>query len=511
MLKKSTTYLILLFCLLLQFRGECQKKQKASVESFLSSVDDRRCLVMNVRDGDVAKLKTAVQKALKRYYFDATLLDNTGIVTKAAVQRFKDLCENDAKLTCDYSTALFDLSLEDYTSTVAEFLPKRGIPFTLNNPKITKIYEKEGYYFTEVEMKKTIYVYLDANKSVITCKKGRVFKMILTYRNTIYDFENALIDRSQAVLLRECSDSNPAWGWNIESGSIAYTTTVSDLMAKLPSLAPKLQSGLFAKLGAYYYKSLGESDRLWIKYGCQIGIVQSATTLQPSAYSILNTDDSIGHSSIKYSRFDRRINLETEITELSSLLSVSIPIAIRYKLYQSPSEKWGFGVEAGVSASAHFNLKTNWSGRLSYVGFYTIGNNIFQVNQQASDGFGLKPNVYFDESSRLASPPGTQVTVPSKVSTKFNPLYTATLCPYFEWTLSDKSMVQLGFPISYGFNNFFKHSNTSRNIFAGVPASTGSVQDRINEGTESSITEDVFKTSKALLFGVQLGVVTLLR
>lgn len=296
---------------------------------------------MNVRDGDVAKLKTAVQKALKRYYFDATLLDNTGIVTKAAVQRFKDLCgENDAKLTCDYSTALFDLSLEDYTSTVAEFLPKRGIPFTLNNPKITKIYEKEGYYFTEVEMKKTIYVYLDANKSVITCKKGRVFKMILTYRNTIYDFENALIDRSQAVLLRECSDFNPAWGWNIESGSIAYTTTVSDLMAKLPSLAPKLQSGLFAKLGAYYYKSR-ESDRLWIKYGCQIGIVQSATTLQPSAYSILNTDDSIGHSSIKYSRFDRRINLETEITELSSLLSVSIPIANPVQVVPKSFRKMG--------------------------------------------------------------------------------------------------------------------------------------------------------------------------
>ena len=510
-MKGTRLILLCVCCLIFKIEATCQKKQKASVESFLHSLDDRRCLVMGVKDGDVGKLKTAVQKALKRYYFDATLLDNTGVVTKASVQRYKDLYENDAKITCDYTTTFFDLSLEDYTSTVAEFLPKRGVPFTLSNPKFTKIYEKDGYYFTEVEMKKTVYFYLDLNKTVITCKKGRVFTVNLTYRNTVYDFENALIDRSKALLIRECSDSNPAWGWNIEGGSIAYTTTVSDLMAKLPSLSPKLQNGLFARLGAYYYKSLGESDRLWLKYGCQVGIVQTATTLQPSAYAILNTDDSIGHSSMKYSRFDRRIDLETEVNELSTLLSVSIPIAIRYKLYNSPSEKWAFGVEAGISTAAHFNLNTNWTGRLAYTGFYTNGNIVSQVTQSSNEGLGLKPNVYFDEASQLASPVGTKALVPSKVGTQFNPVVSATLCPYYEWSLSDKSMVQVGVSISYGINNFFKHSNTSRNIFAGTPKTNGSVQDRINEGIESSITEDVFKTSQSLQIGVQLGVVTLLR
>jgi len=492
-----------------------QKNNNAIIDDFIKTINDKKCLVMNVKDIDVIKLKRATRKAMTKYYTNASLLDNNGMVTRESTQKFKEMFEEESKLLSDITQNTYNMNSDDYASMVFEFFTNTGVIFTLSNPMINKVYENEGYYFTEVEVIKTVHNYLNNKMVMEKCKKGRQLKLVITFRSTIYDIENSLIQNIKGSLIRECNDSNPAWGWNLEGGSISFTSEKSDQLNPFPTINPKMNNGFFAKLGAYYYKSIGTSEKLWLKMGLQSGIAQMASSIDSCSFNINNTTDAFGSTSIKYDKFNRTTNIETEFTEILSLFQVTLPLALKYDIYQTASKKMGLGVELGVSGTINFNIKKSWNGRISTKGTYIIGNNSYTIPTQNADidnnAYGLKSNIYFDDASKLSSSNGTKASLPANFGIKLNPIIAANMSPYFYWAISDKSMLQIGIPISYAFTNFFKPSNTSKILFNGVPKIDGSIQDRIDQGLESSMAEDLFKSSKSLSIGIQFGIFTLIK
>lgn len=506
---------IFIFSLLSVQNLLAQKGTKSTAESFISSINDKQCITMHVKEADVIKLKRAARNALLKYYNVATLLDNNGMVTRESTQKFKEVFEEDAKILSDISQNVYYLNAEDYASMAFEFMTNTGVIFSLSNPILNKIYEQDGYYFSDIILTKTIHNYLNNKMVYQKCKKGRQFKVTITFRSTVYDLENALIQNIKGGLIRECNDSNPAWGWNIEGGNISFQTEKGGQLEPFPTIQPKLSNGFYAKLGAYYYKSIGTSEKLWLKMGLQAGLAQTATKIDSTQFTILNTKDAFGTNSIKYDRFDRTTTIESEFSELLSLAQLTIPIGLKYDLYQSKSKKIGFGVEFGANVSINFNIKKSWNGRLSTKGTYVIGENIYTIPTNNADidnsAYGLKSNIYFDDASKSPLSKGTKVVIPSHQNIKINPTIAANITPYFYWSISDKSMLQVGIPISYSFTNFFKPSNTTKICFNGEPIKDGSMQDRIDQGLASSMAEDLFKSTKFLSFGLQVGIFSLIK
>jgi len=492
-----------------------QKGNKSTAESFISTLNDKQCITMHVNEADAIKLKRAVRNALLKYYNVASLLDNNGMVTRESSQKFKEIFEEDAKILCDISQNVYYLNADDYASMAFEFMTNTGVIFSLSNPVLNKIYEQDGYYFSDIILIKTVHNYLDNKMVYQKCKKGRQFKITITFRSTVYDLENALIQNIKGGLIRECNDSNPAWGWNIEGGNISFQTEKASQLEPFPTIQPKLTNGFYAKLGAYYYKSIGTSEKLWLKMGIQAGLAQMATKIDSTQFTILNTKDAFGTNSIKYDRFDRTTTIENEFTELLSLAQLTVPIGLKYILYQSKSKKIGFGVEFGANASINFNIKKSWNGRLSTKGTYVIGENIYTIPTNNADidnsAYGLKSNIYFDDASKYPLSKGTKVDIPAHQNIKINPIIAANITPYFYWSISEKSMLQVGIPITYSFTNFFKPSNTTKICFNGEPIKDGSMQDRIDQGLASSMVEDLFKSTKFLSFGIQVGIFSLIK
>ncbi len=473
--------------------------------------DDKKCLVKDIEASKVSIIKRSSKSFFEKYHDLASMKDmnSNGFVTRNSVLKFKDLFEEEAKVTNDMTYNTYKIPFEDYSSMAFDYLTNTGIKFSIDKAELTKLYEKDGYYYGEIEFLKKVYFSIDNQLKVNNCKKGRVFKETLLLRWTIYDVVTPRIDAINGGLISECSDSNPAWIWGIEAGVVLPNIEGSDLLGNQLDL--KANSGLTGVIMAAYYKSLGTNGKTWLKLGVSGGIIQTSFSILPSSYTQTNTSDVFGAANAnKYSSFDRIVTIKREVLEKQSGLIVSIPIGLRQQLWAAKENKFNFGVEIGATVSGILGLQKSWFGQLDYKGVYHFSDGTQSVIPAPNadiqtEAYGLKSNVFFDESDKSNDSPGTLATIPGHHKLSFNPLIEANIMPYFNVKLSEKSFVQVGFTGSYGFTNFFKSNNSERFIFSGEPQVDGSVQDRIDQGLNTSLVEDLTKSYKAVRVGLQIS------
>ncbi|MGK0365091.1 MAG: opacity protein-like surface antigen [Saprospiraceae bacterium] len=258
-LKKIASTIFVLFLTLNSF------SQIIVIDSYFYLADE-------IGEDTLDAIVDSVEDAMRDYVKYAGLAGEGEGVSQVNLNRFKNLFASNARILDDFSETPGQMNFSDYAGEVFEYLNEEGLKFDMYGALIDVIsYDSTGYYQIDVVTQKFVYNGLQTDKRPFYCKKGRRYKMLMSYRIPVDDLLSAKIHKINGTLEEDCDGNSPritgavmlnsvqqkfetSSFWNNELRNMNFTPAASyeiGVGARVHYPITKNKS-LYAALGAFY-------------------------------------------------------------------------------------------------------------------------------------------------------------------------------------------------------------------------------------------------------------------
>lgn len=448
----------------------------------------------------IEKILNTTQSAFNDYQNYASIMDDDGQVTQAAISKFNTLFRSNATILNDLVDYPETVSASRYGALVFNYLREVNVPgvyFNIENAIFQDIKrDPAGYFTVEVVTNKRIYTYLTDEDEAKECKNGRLFELTIVYKIFEENLEQAKILEIQGEQRGSCSDASSAitiWGKYGVGFATKTASTVNtfagntDFLNMLNDI--EISSNPIISFGISYDYKLSSDSKLTLSTGVNYSQYNVTATFPiGSIYEIEGQKDKEDEAS-QYEDYTKIVSIGNNSTETNKLSAVELSLGARYKLYQlGTMSLWG---EAYVIPIYAFGGTSEFDGEATYRGSYE---NIDAILSNI-------PTFAF-------------TTTPVSGSADLNGNFSLAfqLSPAIHFTMTDNLGLKVALDGRFGINALFKSNQKSTYLLNDekVNVNTDAVEggDTIIQKTlPSSILEDYFDSINMHSVGLRVGLI----
>ena len=450
---KTKNAVLFLFCLALT--GICEG-QIILVDSYYYVTDE-------IDEDTQEKIIDSVEDALKDYVKYAGLAEEEGGVSQANINRFKNLFASNARILKDYSSLPGQINFSDYAGEIFEYLSEEGLKFDMYGALIDVIsYDSTGYYQVDIVTQKFVYNGLQSDRAPFYCKKGRRYKLLMSYRVPADDLSVAKIEKISGTLEEDCDESRVRISVGANGGYVQTRLEATDFKeVNMPNLSIKSVNGSEIGVGLRLQYPIVKSKALYVSVG--------------GFYQYTEQDISIG-GTFQHPQTDvngdtyRRLSTISNGIETLKIGSAVIPVGLRWHAWGK--EPFYFFIDGYGTVAVPLHGKSEFVGEGVFSGIYPDGR-IEQFNVTETEI--VPDNLVFN----------------NKPDTRINYSFTANFS--FQYAVTPNWAIETAVSYTHGLSNLLRTDNPAEEY------------PLMNNGTRSlteAYTEDFMTRHYRLYFGM---------
>ena len=332
-------------------------------------VDSYYFLMDEIDDNTVDELIGSVRKAVKRYDKFADLIDDqTMKVSQDAIDQFKGLFAQNARVYNDISNRSYIVNYSDYASQINDHL-EDGVDFDMFSASVEGIaYDSAGYYEVDVLTRKYLFNGINEEKKPFYCKSGRTFNLRFTYAVPEDDLEEAKILKIQGNLVKECANKPFIVAPEITFGFGDLKYDPSNFYQRdLPYLNLSFNSVATISGGVNFQKPISKRNKFFLSVGAAYEYMR--------VQNIWNGFYSYGDADVDGTPFTRATQL-SDLQEVGNFHAIKLPIGFKYRLL----DRAPLHVFFSSGISGHFIVAGSFSHTGNFVTTDYYGNRTVSPN-----------------------------------------------------------------------------------------------------------------------------------
>lgn len=364
-------------------------------------IDSYFYLADEIGDDTLDEIVESVEDAMSDYVRYAGLAEGEAGVSQANLNRFKNLFASNAKILDDFSATPGQLNFSDYAGEIFEYLNEEGLKFDMYGALIDVIsYDSTGYYQVDIVTQKFVYNGLQTDKRPFYCKKGRRYKMLMSYRIPVDDLSSAKIYKINGTLEEDCESNSPRITGAVMINSIEQDFETSSFWEdELKNMSFTPAASFEIGLGARIHYPITKSKSLYAALGGFYTYSSQKVNLS-GFYETSKTD-------IEGVPFTQENTIGNGVEEVK-LGSVQIPLGIRW--HTLGKEPFYLFTDIYGSAKIPLHIKSTTSLDRISTQFYDDGT-VIRPNDTSE---GIVPDILF-----LESVPETKINFAATVAFSF--------------------------------------------------------------------------------------------